>query len=625
MRFTVKLSLRRWLAFSHDLCWIPIAICLAYWMRFNLGTIPSPYPHGMLQILLLSLPVQGGIYWLFGLYRGIWRFASLPDLLRIFKAVALGAIIVMLLIFVWDRLMKVPRSVMLLYPMFLIIGLTAPRLFYRWLKDHRLGIADANSKRALIIGTGSGGDLLVRDMRNDRQYIPIGFLDDNTERQGLEIHGVRVLGTLNELADVIHTLAIDVVLVADTTLAATRLRSLVKTCNDEHVSCRLLPSLPDLAEGRLQIALRPVRIEDLLGRDPIELNDDHIQALIANKVVLVTGAGGSIGSELCRQINLHNPKHLLLLDHSEYNLYSIEREMKILCNNSNSKTHLTALLGDVRNRTRMHGLFATHKPALVFHAAAYKHVPMVEHNPAEGVATNALGSSIIADLAADAGVETFVMVSTDKAVNPTNVMGASKRAAELYCQNRQLHQKQQETGDTRFITTRFGNVLDSQGSVVPLFREQISSGGPITVTHPDIERYFMTIPEAVGLILQAGTMGKGGEIFVLDMGKAIRIVELAEHMIRLSGMQPYEDIDIIFTGLRPGEKLYEELFHEQESLQATNHAKIMLAAARTADWQALQQWLQTLDKACQSGNAQELQSLLQNMIPEYIPDTSLHG
>jgi len=603
----------RWLVFLHDLSWVPLSALLAFYLRFNLGSIPAVHYASLEVLMFIALPVLGSAFWYFGLYRGIWRFASIPDLLRILKAVLAGALITFLLMFIWQRLEGLPRSVLILYPAILVLGLAAPRLFYRWLKDRHLSFKTYERKRALLVGAGRAGELLVRDLLKSGPYEPIGFLDDAVRRQGQEIHGVRVVGRLEALDYVMEKLGVEVVLLAIPSASHQVIQSVVEKCQQHAVPCRTLPSVSDLADGKVEVSrLRQVQIEDLLGRDTIELDHSEIHKLITGRVVLVTGAGGSIGSELCRQVLRHGPSRLLMLDHAEFNLYTIEQEMTRKARDHEGLS-LHAVLGDIRDEPRMRWLFEHFRPDVVFNAAAYKHVPLVEENPAEGVKTNVLGTCQIADLAVEFGVTKFLQVSTDKAVNPTNVMGTTKRTAEIYCQN--LNRR---SNNTAFVTTRFGNVLGSAGSVVPLFRDQIEAGGPITVTHPDITRYFMTIPEAVSLILQAATMGKGGEIFVLDMGEPVKIVDLAEQMIRLTGLEPGHDIEIKFTGLRPGEKLYEELFHESEALQPTSHPKILLSGSREVDWQQIQQVLINLREACGVRDINHLHRELKVLVPEFV-------
>ena len=599
---------RRPLAIVHDLVWVPLALVLAYLVRFNLEGVPSSQLPGLWSLSLIALPVQFACFWLFGLYRGIWRFASIPDLVRILKAVAVGAGVTFAVHFLVMHLQGVPRSVILLYPVFLLMGLTGPRLLYRWFKDHQLKLTRETTQRALILGAGSAGEMLVRDLLRRDGYHPVGFLDDDPGKQGKELQGVRVLGALRDLEAVARRESVDVVLIAMPAASSALIRPVVATCASLDLRCVTLPSLAELAHGDIDVTrLREIRIDDLLGRDPIALDDASIHGFLDDMRVLVTGAGGSIGSELCRQVCGYEIAQLIMVDHGEFNLYQIDQEIQ----RYKDDRQVTALLGDVRDEGRMRWIFETFRPDVVLHAAAYKHVPLVEENPAEGLKTNVFGTRVVADLAVEYGVRKFLLVSTDKAVNPTNVMGASKRTAEIYCQTLN------ERASTAFITTRFGNVLGSAGSVVPLFRKQIEAGGPITVTHPEITRYFMTIPEAVSLILQAAAMGKGGEIFVLDMGEPVKIVDLARQMIRLAGREPEVDIAIEYIGLRPGEKLYEELFHGSENLIGTSHPKILLAEARKTEWRVLREELAELLGACQERDVDTLKARLRTLVPEY--------
>lgn len=608
MRRMLFLQYRRWAAFIHDVIWVPIALLLAFWVRLNFDTISPELLSQFKQLVVVALPMQVAAFYIFGLYRGMWRFASIPDLMRILQSVWIGAAVCFAVIFFLDRLSATPRSVLLLYPMFLMLGVATPRLVYRWFKDHRLGLKAKSGRRALVLGAGRAGDLLIRDLIKRESYVPVGILDDAKDKHNRELHGIRILGSLSDLTSVIPELAVDIVLVAMPTAKAQVMRKVFDTCSQASVECVTLPSIIDLADGQVGVSrLREIRLEDLLGRDVIKLNDASIHALLDGKRVMITGAGGSIGSELVRQVSGYKPSHLVLLEQGEFNLYTIDAEVKA----SDTTPPYTALLGDVRDTVRMREIFATFKPQIVLHAAAYKHVPLVEDNPIEGIKTNVLGTKVVADLAVEYGVERFVFVSTDKAVNPTNVMGATKRVAEIYCQG--LNGR----SNTAFITTRFGNVLGSAGSVVPLFKKQIEAGGPVTVTHPEITRFFMTIPEAVSLILQATSMGQGGEIFVLDMGEPVKIVDLAKEMIRLSGYIPDQDIEIKFIGLRPGEKLYEELFHENEQLVGTGHQKILRANFREVSWPVLLNCLQEIARLAEQHNEHSMLQHLHQLVPEF--------
>jgi len=604
----------RWLVFLHDLLWIPTAVFVAFSLRFNLSAIPDIYAASMHVLMFIAVPVQAMVFWYFSLYRGVWRFASIPDLLRIVRAVLVGVLLTFVLMFIWQRLEGLPRSVLILYPLLLMLFLAVPRMLYRWFKDHHLQLERFERKRALVVGAGRAGELLVRELLKEGPYNPVAFLDDAVRRQGQEIHGVRVVGRLDELGEAVERYDIEVVLLAIPSASNRLIRKVFESSQEAGVVCRTLPSVVDLADGRVEVSrLRDIRIDDLLGRDEIRHDLDEVRAFLQQKKVLITGAGGSIGSELCRQVLEYEPAQLVMVDHGEFNLYTIEQELR--AHRLADRCH--ALLGDIRDEERMRWIFEHFQPQVVLNAAAYKHVPLVEENPAEGVKTNIFGTCQLADLAVHYAVEKFIQVSTDKAVNPANVMGATKRAAEIYCQN-----LDQRVAATAFITTRFGNVLGSAGSVVPLFEQQIRRGGPVTVTHPKITRFFMTIPEAVSLILQASAMGQGGEIFVLDMGEPVRIDDLARQMIRLAGLEPGKDIEIRYTGLRPGEKLYEELFHEGEQCQKTSHPKVMLAASRTADWDTLQALLQELKEDCRLRNIEHLKQGLRRFVPEFQADVA---
>jgi FlaA1/EpsC-like NDP-sugar epimerase len=457
--------------------------------------------------------------------------------------------------------------------------------------------------------------MLVRDLlrKKGHEYLPVAFVDDKPRRHGQDLHGVPVVGYCEEIPEVINRLDIEIIMLAVPSAKAGQMRHLVELCEKSGVPFQTVPPLDALMSGLVSInELREVSIEDILGREPVSLDWEGIRRGLVGKTILVTGGGGSIGSELCRQIAALEPARLVLLENSEYNLYTLEMELA----NRFPGVQRVACLGDVRDAAKVEQLFSEQKPNVVFHAAAYKHVPLLENQLREALHNNVLGTRNVA-LAADRhGCSEFVLISTDKAVNPTNVMGASKRVAEIFCQNLDSHSA------TCFITVRFGNVLDSAGSVVPLFRKQIQAGGPVTVTHPDMERYFMTIPEAAQLILQAAVLGKGGEIFVLDMGEPVKILYLAEQMIRLSGKEPYKDINIVFSGLRPGEKLYEELFHEQEKLERTEHGKILLARYRKVGWDELTATLDEMAAACTTFDSPRLLEMLTGLVPENRIETA---
>jgi FlaA1/EpsC-like NDP-sugar epimerase len=600
--------LNRWSALSHDLLWIPLALLLSYWLRFNLESIPDQFRYSLVRLIVIAVPIQGVLFWYSGLYKGLWRFASIPDLMRIIKASCVGTLVLVCVCAIVTRLEGIPRSIFFLYPILLITGLSLSRISYRWYKDHHLNLRATTGVRTLIVGAGRAGEMLVRDLKYREEYQSVAFIDDDERLHRREIHGIPVVGNIEALEKIAYALNVELILIAIPSADRVLLQKIVTHCTNIGIPYKTLPSVLEISEDTVSVEkLRHVTVEDLLGRDEIKMDRKAIAAYLAEKVVLVTGGGGSIGSELCRQIGSMKPQLLIVFENSEFNLYSIEQELS----QDFPELPIEVVLGDIKDADRVAWVFGKFAPNVVFHAAAYKHVPMLESNPAEGVRNNVIGTKIVADAADRFQVEHFVLISTDKAVNPTNIMGTTKRIGELYCQNFD------KISDTRFITTRFGNVLGSAGSVVPLFQKQIENGGPITVTHPEITRYFMTIPESVTLILQAGSMGIGGEIFVLNMGKPVLISDLAKKMIQLSGLKVEEDIKIIYTGLRPGEKLFEELLHESEALQNTSHEKLLLARCRQIEWQHLTNQLEDLLAAAVSRNVQEMTSIMHEIVPEF--------
>jgi FlaA1/EpsC-like NDP-sugar epimerase len=552
--------------------------------------------------------VQALIFWSFGLYRGIWRYASLHDLRLIVLAVggaALAGPVALVLLRLAD---PIPRSVFVLDPLLLVFMMGGSRLAYRAWKEGR--IASLNSVAAapvLILGAGDAADALIRELSAKRDWRVVGLLDDGALKQGREIHGVPVRGRIDDVKRVSEALDVSHAIIAMPAASHTVRRKAVNMATEAGLKVMTVPSFDDIMTGKVTVSqLRRVELDDLLGRDPVVLDSAGLSSLLAGKVVLVTGAGGSIGSELCRQIARFAPSRLVLFELSEYALYQIDQEFRSV----HPGLAIVCAVGDTRNPRRVEQLLRDYRPSVVFHAAAYKHVPLMEEvNAWEAVQNNVLGTYTLASAAVQHGVEKFVLISTDKAVNPTNVMGASKRLAEMVCQALQT------AAATRFVMVRFGNVLGSAGSVIPKFRQQIAEGGPVTVTHPDITRYFMSIPEAAQLVLQAGYMGSGGEIFVLDMGEPVRIVDLAREMIRLSGFGESE-IRIVFTGLRPGEKLYEEVLADDERTLTTPHPKLRIARARpaTGDWlRDIVLWLSIQD----SPTDDEVRAELARWVPEY--------
>ncbi len=605
----------RFLSLLSDLLVLAGSWLGAFWLRYNLEVPPEI--HGpMFVSLAFAVGIQFAALLFFRIHRITARFVSMEDIFKIARMSAVGVFFTVAVLFAWNRLEGVPRSVPLIDLLLIIAGLGGTRLLYRMFRQGF--IPRKTGRRTLIVGAGSAGEQFLRALKSaDGEYNPVGFLDDSRGKAGNEIAGVRVLGRLRDLPVVAARYEVELAVLAIPSASRKLVRRFVEICTEAGVAYKTLPSTEDLLSGQAGVrAVRDVTIEDLLGREPVRLDWDLVGKEFSGKRVLVTGAGGSIGSELCRQLAKLSPESLILLENSEFALYSIEMELR----EQGSGDALLPVLCDIRDSRMVNRIFREQRPEIVFHAAAYKHVPMVERNPQAGIKTNVFGTCNLAQAAIESGVSKFVMISTDKAVNPANIMGCTKRIAEIYCQS--LNRKSR---DTVFVTTRFGNVLGSSGSVVPLFQRQIRAGGPVTVTDPEIERFFMTISEACQLVLQAAAMSKGGEIFVLDMGEPVKIAHLARHLIRLSGYEPGRDIDIVYTGLRPGEKLYEELFLESEELRETGHGKIKRSVSRPAAWSELQEKLKRLNRACKNGDLREIRRCISDMVPEYRPQESPDG
>jgi len=573
-----------------------------------------------------------------GLYRGVWRYASLDDIIAIVKAVTLTVLVFVALLFLITRLDALPRSTPVLVWLLLIALLALPRFVYRVIKDGHFNqllrrTAEAKKVPVLLVGAGDETDVFIREMTRSATgvYRPIGIVDDRPRRVGRSIRGVPVLGEIEDIPELVRRLARDHI--APQRLILTRpridpelIRRLFEISEALALPLARLPHLTEFRPGGERLEVRPIEIEDLLGRPQTPLDRPAMAALIAGRRVLVTGAGGTIGGELARQVAALGPASLGLLDSAEFALYAIDLEL----GERFPALPRSAVLGDVRDRRQLAHALGELKPELVFHAAALKHVPLSESNLEEAVLTNAIGTRNLSELCRDAGVGAMVLISTDKAVNPTSVMGATKRLAEAWCQTLDVAERRriEQTGQgTRYITVRFGNVLGSTGSVVPLFQRQLARGGPLTVTHPDIARYFMTVREAVELVLQATTLGiadpaAGGKIYVLDMGEPVRIVDLARQMIRLAGLRPDRDIEIVFTGLRPGEKLHEELFHAGEALVETAASGIRLADPRTSDAAMLARALDELESLARARRAADVRALLAHLVPEFTGASS---
>lgn len=603
------------------------ALPLAYGIRFTFA-IPHGEYHRILAVLPWLIAVKIATFLLLGVYRGMWRYTSLPDVVRLAKASVLATLIVMVGITFVNRFHGYPRSVFIadsIFTLFFCGGLRITiRLFYFHYR-HFLGgeepmfSDDFHHRRLLVIGAGDAADKIIREVHgNPRSPYEIACcLDDDVVKHHRSLMGVPVRGPISRLAHIAKEVDAHEVLIAMPSVERDRLRAIVEVCEKTGLPFKTLPSLSSLIDGNVTINdLRPVNFEDLLGRPPVKLDIEGIGHYLTGRTVAVTGAGGSIGSELCRQIIRFKPAALLLIESSEYNLYRMEMELRTEC----KFTNVFPAMGRVQDRPLMERIFERYRPQVVFHAAAYKHVPMVEMNPWEAIFNNTLGSQVVMEVAEKYGVERCVCISTDKAVRPTNVMGASKRSVEILLQARPVSK-------TRFMAVRFGNVVGSSGSVIPLFQSQIKAGGPVTVTDPEMTRYFMTIPEASRLVLQAGSLGEGGEIFILEMGTPVKIADMARDLIRLSGKEPDRDIKIVYSGLRPGEKLYEELITHGEGIIPTAHEKIM--ALRRDEYSAATYYEHVrsiLDELLEDANAHDIgriKATLNRLIPEYMPsDTS---
>ncbi len=646
-----KLHIRTVIAFVHDIAAVIAAWTLAYLFRFNFE-IPAVYLASLKEILPWVVPIHAAAFLWFGLYRGLWHYASLPDLRRILLAVLTSAAAVPLALFMLQILAGTPRTVLLLAPILLLFIMGGSRLAYRLWKEHLLyGLKELEGNLVLVLGAGDTAVGLVKELARSVQWRVVGLLDDDPAKLGLMLHGFKVLGRINDLPAIAEKLGVANAIIAMTATASDRRnahrsqldrrhpsrlhrdrRRALEMCSAAGVKALIVPSYDDLISGKITVSqIRTIELDDLLGRDPVVLDNEGLHGLLAEQTVMVTGAGGSIGSELCRQIAKFTPARLILFELNEFALYNMEQELK----SSFPEITMVFAIGDIKDQARLDQVFSQFQVAVVFHAAAYKHVPLMEQENAwQAVLNNVWGTYVLAQTAIRHGVEKFVLISTDKAVNPTNVMGASKRLAEMVCQalqqsapvpvpeNNNPDDKDQKT---YFIMVRFGNVLGSAGSVIPKFREQIAKGGPITVTHPEITRYFMSIPEAAQLVLQAGLMGgkeSGGEIFVLDMGEPVKIADLAKDLIRLSGLSE-EDIRIVYNGLRPGEKLHEELLADDENTLPTPHSKLRIAQARQVDKQWLAQLVTWLNEKAVLSDA-EVKQELTKWVPEYSSKESSH-
>ena len=616
---------------SLDICLLPAAYLLAYFLRFE-GSIPLQEWETIQSTIPYILPLKLIIFYLFGLYKGMWRYTSIVDLLNVVKATLTSSALIILAILFVSRFQGFSRSVFIIDGFLTLIFIGGARVCIRLLLSEQErgfpslrqvfqlsfgGTLTKPKKSLLIIGAGDAGEKILREIRDNPRldYEVVGFLDDDSTKKGMRIHGVPVLGPISRIHDMAFRDEMDEILIALPSAPAKQMKRIIEACEATGLKTRTTPGIGELIDGKVSFkSIREVSFEDLLGRDPVDLDMEIIERYLTDMVVLVSGAGGSIGSELCRQIAKFNPKNVILLDKGENNLFHIEMEFR----QRFSGVTITPVLGDVHNKGFLDRFFATFKPQVVFHAAAFKHVPIVELNPWEGVFNNIIGARNIVEASHRFGVERFVMISTDKAVRPVSVMGATKRVAEMITSCYAEYQNTQPGGG-KFVSVRFGNVIGSEGSVVHLFKRQIERFGPVTVTHPEITRYFMTIPEACKLILQAGAMGEGGEIFILDMGTPIKIVDMARDLIRRSGFRPDADIEIKFIGLRPGEKLHEELVTDGEGIVRTLHEKLFVLKGGTCNLNWLSQKIEELFNLSYRQDAEGIKSKLKEIVPEYQP------
>ncbi|MBW2066468.1 MAG: polysaccharide biosynthesis protein [Deltaproteobacteria bacterium] len=613
-----------------DVLLISAAWYTSYLLRFNFQ-VPVESMTLMKRLLPLIIVIKIVTFFFCDLYRGMWRYTSIRDFFDIIRAASISSLIIVVLILYMHRFAGFARSVFIIDWVLTVAFISGYRLsirIYFWLgsgdETARLslrrflrskGSKGDGRKNLLIIGVGDCGEKIFREIQDNARlkYNVVGFLDDDTDKVGMKIHGVPVVGRPGEIKFLAPKLGAEEVLIAIPSATGKQMREIVSNCEELGIPFKTVPGMGELIDGKVSVkAIRDVAYRDLLGREVIRLEEDRIEAYLRGSNVLVTGAGGSIGSELCRQICRFNPSKVILYERAESALYEIDLELR----DGFPDVEIIALLGDIRDRAQLSMAFSSYGPRVVFHAAAYKHVPMMEFHPWKAVRNNIFGTRNVVDISRRYGIERFVFVSTDKAVRPTNIMGATKRVAEMLVQN----QNTCGLTDAPYVIVRFGNVVGSVGSVVPLFRKQIEKGGPVTVTHPEVTRYFMTIPEACQLILQAGAMGKGGEIFILDMGTPIKIDDMARDLIRLSGLEPDVDIPIKYIGLRPGEKLYEELVTEGEGIVPTSHEKIMVLRGETCDQAVLNGRIDELRDLAYRQDGEGIREKLREIVKEYRPE-----
>jgi len=593
-----------------DILCINISILLAFLVHYE-WTIPTVYSSRCWMIASAAVVIAITVFYFFQLYKSLWRYASVSELIMIVSA----SVVATLLTAVYFEIVKlhIPFSVYIIYCFLTIFCLGGSRISYRILRRLKIIVRNKRLKefrRVMIVGAGDAGAIIIKELQRHPEMglKPVAAIDDDPTKQHSKLMGVPICGTREAIVSVAKDKKIDEIIIAIPSARRNDIKEILQECKKTKCKLKTLPAMYELISGKVTIQqIRDVQIEDLLGREPIKLDLEEISGYLRDEVVLVTGGGGSIGSELCRQIARFSPKKLIILDIYENNAYELQQEL----NRKYPELDHEVVIASIQDRERMESVFSKYRPGVVFHAAAHKHVPLMEANPVEAIKNNVFGTLNVAECADKYNARRFVLISTDKAVNPTNVMGATKRIAEMIIQSLDRNSK------TEFVAVRFGNVLGSNGSVIPLFKKQIAEGGPVTVTHPEVNRFFMTIPEAVQLVIQAGAMAKGGEIFILDMGKPVKILDLAKDLIRLSGLEPDVDIKIEFTGLRPGEKLYEELMLEEEGLTATKHEKIFIGKPIFTDIHSLRKEIEKLKSILMQGSSEEIIDVLEHLVPTY--------
>jgi len=595
-----------------DAVLINLALFGSFYLRFEEG-LPAEYYTTYKEAAWIATIVLLVAFYLFGLYRNIWRYASVRELLSIVYAVTVGTAVAVALVYFISP-MRLPHSVSVLFLLLMIVLIGGFRFSQRVRQENSIfSVRNKDEKKVLIIGAGDAGVLALRELkkRDFEDGMPVGFIDDSKNKINLHVQGLPVLGSRDDIPRIVEQYKVDEIIIAIPSASGDAIREIVEICKEETraSSLKILPGVHDILSGKITVSsIREVQVEDLLGRDPISVDLGEVAGYLKNQVILVSGAGGSIGSELCRQIVKFSPSKLILAGHGENSIFDIEQELK--------EYPVVTEVFDIKDSSKVELIFERYRPSVVFHAAAHKHVPLMEGNPEEALKNNILGTNNLAAAADKAGVKTFVLISTDKAVNPTSFMGASKRIAEMVIQDFD------KKSATKFVAVRFGNVLGSRGSVIPTFKKQINAGGPVTVTDPNMTRYFMTIPEASQLVIQAGAMARGGEIFILDMGKPVKIVNLARDLIRLSGLEPERDIKIVFTGIRPGEKLFEELLTSEEGTTSTKHKRIFVARPNNIDSTAIAKLLETIRQRGSYLEKNEIESIIRTLTPSFRTNTT---